>query len=290
MYINKKDLLNLKSLIENGTITEGKFSTNKEIVSALKLNGSVKSGKKTPKVRYIDLLNVENIFLFLQDNSCNITCVEDIDNYIADIYDKKSPRDIIQKHTSDTKAKDSKSLKGLYVSSLQTIEIKIDDEVVSIIPQNGMGHFLFHTQKIELYQDTIVVGVENYQVVWFAQKYTHLFEDKNVLFIVINPYMLEWIEEIENEYIHFGDYDFDGVNIYLNKVVPRLKRAKKYSIFIPNDIEEYIKNSKNFELYKKQKRFKEFETSDLKIHKLLKILDKYKRCFEQEGLANTNKI
>lgn len=287
MRINKKDLLNLKRLIEDGTITEGKFA-NKEIVSALKLNGSVKGSSKSSR-KYIDIVKPENIFLFLQHYGYNIASLDYIDNYIADIYDKKSSRDTIQKYTSDTKAKDSKSLKGLYVSSLQTVEIKIDDEVVSIIPQNGMGHFLFHTQKIELYQDTIVVGVENYQVVWFAKKYAYLFKEKNVLFVfVMNSYALQWLEGIENEYIHFGDYDFDGVNIYLNKVVPRLKRVKKHSIFIPDDIEEHIKNSKNFELYKKQKRFKKFETSDLKIHKLLKMLDKYKRCFEQEGLARNS--
>ena len=54
--------------------------------------------------------------------------------------------------------------------------------------------------------------------------------------------MLEWISNLENEYIHFGDYDLAGVNIYLNKVLPRLS-SKKYSMFIPNNIEQLIEKS-----------------------------------------------
>jgi len=287
LKINKKDLLNIKYLLEEGEITEGKFS-NKEIVHALKQNGSVHSGKKTAKVRYINLLKDENIFLFLQQQTLNIDSINDINKYIKDIFDVASSRDVIQKQTSNTKAKSSPSLKGLYVSSTEVIEIKIDDSLVKVNPQNGVGIFLFHTQKIAVFEDTIIVGVENYQVLWFAQKYKHLFENKKTLFVVINSYMLEWIETLQNEYIHFGDYDLDGVNIYLNKVFPRLKKAKKISMFIPENIEKLIFESKNFELYKKQNRFKEFKTTDIAVQRLLKIIEKYKRGFEQEGLSINN--
>ena len=33
---------------------------------------------------------------------------------------------------------------------------------------NGLGYFCFYTEKIEVTKETIIVGVENYQVVWFC--------------------------------------------------------------------------------------------------------------------------
>jgi len=277
-------MLNLKTLLEKGTITEKAFN-NQEIVEGLKLNGSVINGKKTPSRRYLKLQNPENVFLFLQSNQYNIASIEYIDNYIVDMFDSPAlRRDTIQKNNFSTKAKVSKSQKGLYISSLEKIDIKLDDEVVTITPQNGMGYFFFHTQKIDLFEDTVIVGVENYQVVWFAKKYQKFFQDKKVLFVVTESYFFQWIEDKENEYIHFGDYDLAGINIYLNTVVPRLKKSKKHSMFIPKNIESLMKKSKNSELYKDQQQYKNLHTSDENINALIKIIHKYKSGLEQEGL------
>lgn len=284
MKINKKDFLNIKYLLENGSITEGKF-TNKDIVLQMRLNGSVKDGKKTPKVRYIELLNEENIFLFLKNNNYYyIDSKDEIDIYIEEIFDTKSPRDIIQKWHSDSKAKDSKSLKGLYVSSVNEIDIKLNDEIVTITPNNGLGYFLFHTEKIEIFKDTIIVGVENYQVIWFAKKYKLFFENSNILFVVINPYMLEWISSLKNEYIHFGDYDLAGINIYLNKIIPKLNKSRKYSMFIPDNIEYLIQEHGDSALFEKQTRYKDLEVNNLEINNLKNIIKTYKKSIEQEGL------
>ena len=284
MKINKRDFLNIIKLLEDGTITEGKF-VNKEIVTQLKLNGSVKEGKRTPKVRYIDLVKSSNVFMFLKNYHYNIASIEDIQKYMDEIFDTDISRDIVQKWRNNTKEKNSKSLKGLYVSSLEKIDIKIDEKRVSLIPNNGVGYFLFYTQKIELYADTIVVGVENYQVAWFAQKYGQLFDAKKMLFVVINPFMLEWIENVENEYVHFGDYDLAGINIYLNKIIPRLKKSQKYSFFIPENIDYLIHNYGNSSLYEQQKqKYKNLETKDEKIKELMELIRNEKKSIEQEGI------
>ena len=283
MKINKKDLLNIKSLITNYTITEGKF-VSRELVKELKLNGSVVDGKKTPKVRYINLAKEENIFLVLKNNNYFIDSLEEIDVYIQEMFDKKPSRDEVQKWHNNTKSKESKSLKGLYVSSLKEIDIKLNNKIVTITPNNGLGYFLFYTELIELFSDTVIVGIENYQVIWFAKKYKQFFERDNVLFVVINPYMLDWINDLENEYIHFGDYDLAGINIYLNKIVPRLIKSKKHSMFIPKDIEILIKDYGNHELYEDQKQFNNLETNDIQIKNLIKSIKNNKKSIEQEGI------
>jgi len=103
MKVNKQDLLNIKSLIEHGSITERKFK-NQEIVLQLKLNASVVSRRKG-SIKYIDLAKEENVFLILKNHDYNIGSIEEIDNYIEDIFDKKASRDIIQKYHNNSKSK-----------------------------------------------------------------------------------------------------------------------------------------------------------------------------------------
>jgi hypothetical protein len=283
MKINKQDLLNIKTLIEKKSITERKFK-NQEIVSLLKLNASVKSSRRG-SIKYIELNKEENIFLFLQNYNYNISSLEQIDAYIEDMFSKNVPRDIIQKYNNNTKAKISKSLHGLYVSSLEKLDIILNSENISILPNDGLGYFFFASQKVELFEDTVVVGVENYQVVWFAKRYANFFKQENVLFVVTTPYMLEWISDLENEYIHFGDFDLAGVNIYLNKVVPRLLKSKKYSMFIPSNIEELIEKHGNTQLYESQKQYKDLHSKSDEVNDLIKIINKFKKGFEQEVLS-----
>ena len=76
MRVNRQDLLNIKSLIECGTITERKFK-NQEIVSQLKLNGSVLERRKKT-IKYIDLAKKE-----LNDWEPNIQLEEGLIKTIA---------------------------------------------------------------------------------------------------------------------------------------------------------------------------------------------------------------
>ena len=174
---------------------------------------------------------------------------------------------------------------GLYVSSLQKLDVLLNGEPVSILPNDGLGYFFFHTENIELFEDTIVVGVENYQVVWFAKRYTEFFTKPKLLFVVITPYMLEWISSLENEYVHFGDYDLAGVNIYLNKIIPRLLKSQKYSMFIPHNIEQLIEKYGNSELYENQKQYQNLLSNDAEVNSLIEVIMKHKKGIEQEGLS-----
>ena len=282
--INKRDFKNIKDLIQDSSITYGCFS-NKKIIETLRLNGSVKINRVSAQRSIIYLLKEENIFNFFRNNGYNISSINDIETYINKIIDVNPSRDVIQEWTNSTKTTSSKSLKGLYLSALKNIDIKINDEVVTIVPVNGLGYFCFHTEKIEISKETIIVGIENYQVIWFAKKYKEFFDRDNILFVVRNEYMREWIRHIENEYIHFGDYDLAGINIYINEIIPRLKKSKRYSMFIPDNIEYLIHEHGNLEIYRDQKdKYKNLVAKDVKINKLHKIISDEKKGLEQEGL------
>ncbi len=286
MTINKNDFKSLKELLEIGEVTEGRF-VNKQIVTKLSTqtgNGAVEVIRKSAKRKVIYLIKEENIFLFLKDNNYLLNSLDDIERYIQTMFKSDISRDTIQELNSSTKAKESKSLRGLYISSLQPMDIMLNNKTINIAPFNGLGYFLFHTEKIELSEDTIVVGVENYQVIWFAKKYKAFFKKKKVLFVVRNSFMREWIGTLENEYIHFGDFDLAGINIYLNEIVPRLQKSKKYSMFIPKNIQTLICEKGNRELYEKQTQYKNIVVEDKEIKELRDLIVKYKKVVEQEGL------
>ncbi len=285
MKITKSDFNIIKEILIKKELIRGLGFVEKDIIKRLKLNGSIELKRVSAQRYRIVLCKEDNIFAFLKTLNYHIKSIEDIDSYITEILEKKVSRDKIQKWTNNTKSKTSKSLKGLYLSSLNNIDIKINNEIVTIVPTNGLGYFCFYTEKVEVAKDITIVGIENYQVVWFAKRYKELFSQKNILFVVRNPYMREWIESLENEYIHFGDYDLAGINIYINEIVPQLKKSKKYSMFIPNNIESLIQKYGDRELFEKQKRYLDIEIEDRDVMRLKEIIKKYKKGLEQEGLV-----
>jgi hypothetical protein len=155
-----------------------------------------------------------------------------------------------------------------------------------------MGLFLHYTSKLELDDDVIVVGVENPQVVWYINKYRHLFnKDRKYLFLCISEYkttyQYEWLESFQGEYLHFGDFDLAGVNIYLNTIVPRLKKCKLHSFLMPDNIYKIIKDKKYTKDYSNQlKYFNNIESkNDLILQELISFIKSNKITIEQEALS-----
>lgn len=284
MKLNKKAFEKIKRLLE-GEVIRGKNLSKKEPYNFLKLNGSIVVEKVTAQREKAYLLSFENLFLALQNQGYNITNIEGINEQLES-FSKTSPRDEIQKLQTSTKAKHSPSLKGLFISALDDVSLKLNDDDVVIKANSGMAYFFFHTEKIEISKELVIVGVENYQVLWFAKKYEKFFEGKKFLFISVNAYMLEWIEGVENEYIHFGDFDLAGLNIYANRVIPHLKKCKKHSFFVPSNIKELIEKYGDPALYDKQLRYKETPLGSRELEALRDVMIYHKKVVEQEGIIH----
>jgi len=275
-------MLHLRSLLLESSITIKKFK-NKKIVEALKQNGSVKDSHRGT-IKYITILKPENIFTFLKYYNYNIGSIKEMEDFIEVYYSQKNSREQLAKLRGNTKAKSVATKDGLYVAPLQKISVKLDGKRVELNPNQGMGYFIYHTQRLELYDTTTIVGIENYHNIWFAQNYEKLFKTKECLFVAINDATaLCWLECQTNEYIHFGDYDLAGIDIYLHKVVPRLKKIQKYSFLIPENIEEFLQKGTPY-LFKKQLRYKNISSDNESLQYLIDLIKKYKRGVEQEGV------
>jgi hypothetical protein len=89
------------------------------------------------------------------------------------------------------------------------------------------------------------------------------------------------LQSIPNNYLHFGDFDFAGIGIYLNEYKKYL--ADRATFFIPENIESFIPEYGNKDLYDKQKiNFEIQSISETELLHLLEIIGKYKKGLEQE--------
>jgi hypothetical protein len=289
--ITKKNFQTIKTLLEDKYIAKNLFSSKKLLEEFIGCNCVYVSGK--PALIYLN--DAEALFGIVKSNGYNVNCIEDLDYFIEEKNEPKS-RDEIADNYSHTKRVESKSFNGLMISVFDKLEVNYNDKKQYFYALDGSGLFLHYTSKLQLDDDVIVVGVENPQVLWYINNYKHLFEnDKKYLFLCISEYkttyQYKWLESFSGEYIHFGDFDLAGINIYLNTIVPKLKKAKSHSFLIPDNIYEIIKK-KNYMLdYSNQTRYLNITSKeDKNLQKLIEFIKSHKITIEQEDLSNYKSI
>ena len=276
----------IKILLEEKYVLKSMFSSKKLLDEFIACNCVYISGK--PQQVY---LNDESALLgVIRANGYKVESITDLDYFIKQGEEPIS-RDEIADYYSDTKRKESKSFNGLMVNVIDKLEIIFNNKKQYIYPMEGMGLFLHYSSKLEVADDVIIIGVENPQVVWKISNYKHLFtENKKYLFICLSEYktnyQYQWLESFEGEYIHFGDFDLAGANIYLNTIIPKLKKARKHSFLIPENIYEIMKKRNYKKDYQNQLNYRNIESKDdLILQKLISFIKKYKITLEQEMLS-----
>ncbi len=287
--ITKNNFIVIKTLFEDKYIAKSSFKNKKLLDALLSCNSVYLNGSRPTQVH----LNDEKaLYGVIKSNGYNINSLEDIE-YFINQEEKPKSRDEVANDYSDTKRVESKSFNGLMIAVLDKLEVTFNNKIEYLYPtMPGSGLFLHYSSKLELADDVVVVGVENPQVVWKIRKYKHLFdENKKYLFLSISEYKTNyqytWLESFKGEYIHFGDFDLAGINIYLNTILPRLKICKKHSFLIPENIYTLIKEKDYKKVYSKQIRFENIESKDdTNLQELIDFIKNNKITLEQEMLSN----
>ena len=275
----------IKILLEDKYVTKTLFGSKKLLEELIGCNCVYVSGK--PQQIYLN--DEEALFGVIKSNGYKVNSIEDLDYFIEEKEPKS--RDEIADNYSHTKRVESKSFNGLMVSVFDKLEVIYNEKKQYFYPLEGSGLFVHYTSKLQLDDDVIVVGVENPQVVWYINKYKHLFnKEKKYLFLCISEYkttyQYKWLESFCGEYIHFGDFDLAGINIYLNAIVPKLKKAKSHSFLIPDNIYEIIKEKNYMVDYSNQTRYLNITSKkDKDLQKLIEFIKNNKITLEQEKLS-----
>ncbi len=254
----------LKSPVIDSMISEG--------VLSIKLQGRSKKTVFAPKPQAIENylsshLGINNVEVYISNLKNGTSRTE---NIIA---------------STNSKSSLVRTFKGFLVNCVYPIEAKINGNRLIIAPPEGTYTYIHDFEGFTIPPETLIIGVENPENFRFVRKQTHLFDKNSILFVSRYPQskdLISWLQNIPNKYLHYGDFDFEGIRIFRDEYYKHL--GNRASFFIPKDIERLISKYGNKNLYDKQyKSISTFNIND-EIEQLIALFHKYKRCLEQEIL------
>lgn len=193
--------------------------------------------------------------------------------------------------TGNSKLVMVRSCPGFPVNSYEPIACMLNGKEFVVNPQEGSFLFVADWQTFEIPSDVVIVGIENMENFRMIRQQRELFGkaigSDRLLFVSRYPQSTDlrsWLQMIPNRYVHFGDFDLAGINIFLTEFHAHL--GARSSFLIPSDIEERIAKG-SIERYNDQYARYKHITSDIKeIQGLIDLINKYHRCYDQEGYIN----
>jgi hypothetical protein len=210
--------------------------------------------------------------------------IDSLENYIIAFKKEDLSRGEAVEVSSNSKLKSIRTFKGFLVNCFQPVECKLNGKQITIEPKEGTFTFIYDYDRFTPSDNITIVGIENPENFRHVQKQKKLFENIQPLFVSRYPQskdLIKWLQTIPNNYLHFGDFDFAGLNIYCNEYKKHLKDKAKF--FLPPDIEKLLSTKGNRDNYNNQTiQFDKNEIGEKNILSLLGLIEKYKKGLEQE--------
>lgn len=219
--------------------------------------------------------------------------LRDFDNAEAIIGGKSTDRRRQAKASGDSKIVRSRSCPGFPVNSFVPIEAKLNNHDIIIEPPEGSFMFISDWTTFCINTDITVIGVENMENFIKIRNQRHLFgkylsdrglDKDRILFVSRYPQstdLRKWIEGISNRYIHFGDFDLAGINIFLTEFQRYI--GHRATLMIPDDINERIASGSEKRYNSQYSRFKGLKADDEELQSLIDLINLHHRCYDQEG-------
>ena len=235
--------------------------------------------------------------LFVSDNKALHTylhskcSINDLQQYIQVIKKEEVTRTELVTATSDSKHKGVRSFKGFLVNCYSPIPATLNGKQITLNPVDGTFQFIYDFEQFNLSPDITIVGIENPSNYRHIDKQKYLFSDIKPLFVSRYPQnqskdLIRWLQTIPNKYLHFGDFDFAGIGIYLNEFKKYL--ADRTTFFVPENIEKLIREFGNKKRYDEQKiNFQSKSIQEEKLLQLINTIHKYRKGLDQEILINS---
>ena len=283
--MNKLTLKIAKILLEleNGEILPVSSAKSKLIDELVEENIILKSGKHKKKLK---LISKEQLRVYLY----NQLQINNLDEYILNLENADTNRADFVKVATNSKISKQRVFKGFLVNSYTSINAILNNQIFEIHPIDGSFVFIYDFENFIIDPYITIIGVENSENFRQIQKQKYLFKGIKPLFISRYPQnqnkdFIKWMKGIPNKYLHFGDFDFAGIGIYLNEYKKHLKERAEF--FIPDNIEKDIVKYGNRQRFDKQKI--NFDISDInekKLLNLIQIIEKEKKGLDQEFFIN----
>lgn len=236
--------------------------------------------------------------LLLSDNKAlntylqNNYAINDLQQYIQVSRKEEVTRSELVAATSNSKHKVVRSFKGFLINCYCPVQATLNGKQIILNPVEGTFQFIYDFETFIPSSDITIVGIENPSNFRHIAKQKDLFTDIKPLFVSRYPQnqskdLIKWLKSIPNNYIHFGDFDFAGIGIYLYEFNKHLEH--RASFFVPENIDKLMADFGNKQRYDEQKI--NFEVSLIRERNLLHLIStihKYRKGLDQELLIRTN--
>lgn len=212
--------------------------------------------------------------------------IDNLEAYIVAYQKEELNRKEAIEVSSNSKLKKGRTFKGFLVNSYQAIECILEGEHITIHPKRGTFTFIYNYENFLPPADITIVGIENSENFNEIESQKYLFKNITPLFVSRYPQnqskdLIKWLQLIPNNYLHFGDFDFAGLNIYYNEYKKHL--LHKAQFFVPEKIEQLIASKGNRTLYDSQQiQFREVDAAETGITNVLQYIRNHKKGLEQE--------
>lgn len=190
--------------------------------------------------------------------------------------------------TGNSKLLNVRSCPGFPVNSYEPITCLLRGNVFVVNPPDGSFVFIDDWKHFSVPEDIVVVGIENMENFRMIRQQRKMFESllgvKSLLFVSRYPQSTDlrnWLKSISNKYVHFGDFDMAGISIYLTEFQKYL--GDRASFLIPPDLEQRLSQGSSVRYNAQYGKFHTLHCSDKNIQSLLELINKYCRCYDQEG-------
>lgn len=190
----------------------------------------------------------------------------------------------------NSKLSRTRVFQGFLINSYEPIEAELNGNAIVVAPPEGSCMYISDIDTFNFPGDVTVVGIENGENFFAIRRQREFFEHNiglsRLLFVSRYPQngakaLQQWLTRIPNKYVHFGDYDLAGINIFLTEFKPWL--GDRASYLIPCDVANRIATG-NSRLYDHQyARFKNMTSDDAQLSELIALIHHHRRVYEQEG-------
>ena len=200
--------------------------------------------------------------------------------------------------TGNSKLVTVRSCPGFPVNSYEPIECFLRGESFWVNPQEGSFLFVSDWEKFTIPEDVVIIGIENMENFRMIRKQRLLFEkylkvhefSNRVLFVSRYPQSSDlrgWLCSIPNYYLHFGDFDLAGINIFLFEFHQYLGKERS-SYLIPDDIEFRLQSGSRNRYDEQYSHFKDVKSDVFELQQLIALIHRERKAYDQEGYICCN--
>ena len=272
------------------------------------LTGEQVAGSKLNS-KLLDELLAEGLLLVVSRGSRKSYRARDMEALKRFLIDKDEAFRILEVNASDSRALMAtetgnsklvmvRSCPGFPVNSYEPIECFLDRKPLVVSPQEGSFLFVSDWEKFTIPEDVVVIGIENMENFRMIRRqrtlfdrylHNHALSDK-VLFVSRYPQstdLRKWLCTISNHYLHFGDFDLAGINIFLYEFQQYLGKERS-SYLIPDDIESRLKSGSRKRYDEQYYRFKDIKSDVCELQQLIDLIHHERKAYDQEGYICCN--